>query len=121
MSTIVEEMKGSYEIKNNQREVLSLALSNYTYHAHATHGMTYIKSSTFNWQNGKLYQLKDLFEAGSDYVKRLSDLVRVQIHQRDTPFLNGFTAIQPILPTKRLSSTFSFMRLLHMFLVFRCF
>lgn len=35
MPTTVEEMMGLYEIKNNQRQVLSLSLSNYTYHYHA--------------------------------------------------------------------------------------
>lgn len=95
MPTTIEEMEGSYEIKNNQREVLSLSLSNYAYHFHAAHGMTYIKSLTFDWQTGKLYQLKDLFKPGSDYVKRLSDLIRIQIQQRDIQLLNDFTAIQP--------------------------
>lgn len=95
MPTTVEEMEGSYEIKNNQREVLSVSLSNYTYHFHAAHGMTFIKSLTFDWQKGKLYQLKDLFKPGSDYVKRLSDLIRLQIQQRDIQLLNDFTAIQP--------------------------
>ncbi|MFK2825532.1 DUF3298 domain-containing protein [Bacillus sp. B190/17] len=95
MPTTVTEMIGSYEIKNNQRQVLSLSLSNYTYHFHAAHGMTYIKSLTFDLKQGKLCQLKDLFKPGSDYVKRLSDLIRVQIKQRDIPLLDGFTAIQP--------------------------
>ena len=46
--TSVEQMLGFYEIKNNQRNILSLALSNYMYHFHAAHGMTYIKSLTFD-------------------------------------------------------------------------
>lgn len=50
--TTVEEMIGSYEVKNNQRQVLSLSLSNYTYHYHAAHGMTYIKSLTFDLKKG---------------------------------------------------------------------
>ena len=40
MPTSVEQMLGFYEIKNNQRNILSLALSNYMYHFHAAHGMT---------------------------------------------------------------------------------
>lgn len=46
--TPIEEMIGSYEIKNNQRNILSMSLSNYAYHYHAAHGMTYIKSLTFD-------------------------------------------------------------------------
>ncbi len=95
MPTTVVQMLGSYEIKNNQRQVLSLSLSNYTYHDHAAHGMTYIKSLTFDLQKEKLCELKDLFKPGSDYVKRLSNLIRMQIKQRDIQLLGDFTEIQP--------------------------
>ncbi len=95
MPTTVEEMLGSYEIKNNQREVLSLSLSNYTYHYHAAHGMMYIKSLTFDLKKGESCELKDLFKPESDYVKKLSTLIDLQIKQRDIQLLNGFTAIRP--------------------------
>lgn len=95
MPTPIVEMIGSYEIKNNQRHVLSLSQSNYTYHHHAAHGMTYMKSLTFDTQTGKMYQLKDLFKPGSDYIKRLSTIIRSQIKQREIPLLGEFTSIQP--------------------------
>ncbi|MED3623558.1 DUF3298 and DUF4163 domain-containing protein [Neobacillus thermocopriae] len=95
MPTSVVEMLGSYEIKNNQREVLSLTLSNYTYHYHAAHGMTYIKSLTFDLQKGKQCELKDLFKQGSNYIERLSSLVQQQINERDVPLLDTFTTIKP--------------------------
>ena len=60
MPTTVEEMLGLYEIKNNQRQVLSLSLSNYTYHKQAAHGMTYIKSLTFDLENKQICHLEDL-------------------------------------------------------------
>lgn len=95
MPTSVEEMLGLYEIKNNQRQVLSLSLSNYTYHYHAAHGMTYIKSLTFDLQRGKLCELKDLFKPGSDYVQRLSTIIHMQIKQRNIQILGEFTIIRP--------------------------
>ncbi|EWG09565.1 DUF3298 and DUF4163 domain-containing protein [Cytobacillus firmus] len=95
MDTTVVDLYGYYEIKNNQRDVLSLSLSNYVYHYHAAHGMTVIKSLTFDLQKGKQAALKDLFKPGSDYVKRLSDLIAVQIKERDIPLLIDFTAIKP--------------------------
>ncbi|WP_431027112.1 DUF3298 domain-containing protein [Lysinibacillus sp. LZ02] len=95
MPTTVEEMIGTYEIKNNQRQVLSLSLSNYTYHYHAAHGMTYIKSLTFDMKNQKNYDLKDLFKPGSDYVKRLSDNIKAQIKRRNIQLLGEFTSIKP--------------------------
>ncbi|MEK4229678.1 DUF3298 and DUF4163 domain-containing protein [Solibacillus sp. FSL H8-0538] len=95
LPTTVDEMIGSYEIKNNQREVLSLSLSNYTYHYHAAHGMTYIKSLTFDMEKQKICELKDLFKPGSDYVKRLSELIHIQIKERDIQLLGEFTVIRP--------------------------
>lgn len=95
MPSTVVEMLGLYEIKNNQREVLSLSLSNYTYHYQAAHGMTYIKSLTFDLQKGKQCELKDLFKQGSDYVARLSALIDAQIKEREIQILDGFTAIRP--------------------------
>nr|WP_093213441.1 DUF3298 and DUF4163 domain-containing protein [Sediminibacillus albus] len=95
MPETVEEMIGSFEIKNNQRQVLSLSLSNYTYHYRAAHGMTFIRSLTFDLEKKQLCTLEDLFKPGSDYVKRLSELIRVQIDQRDIPLLDGFSEIKP--------------------------
>lgn len=91
----VVEIIGSYEIKNNQREVLSLTLSNYTYHYHAAHGMTIIKSLTFDLKQAKLITLKDLFKLGSNYEKRLSDIIKKQINQRNIELLNPLPEIKP--------------------------
>jgi hypothetical protein len=86
---------GWYEIKNNQRDILSLSLGTYGYLPPSAHGMTYIKSLTFDVRTGKIYSLGDLFEPGSDYVKRISDNIRVQIKERDIPLLDGFESIRP--------------------------
>ncbi|MBD8068750.1 DUF3298 and DUF4163 domain-containing protein [Bacillus sp. PS06] len=91
----VEEMLGEYEVKNNQRDVFSLTMSNYTYHQQAAHGMTYLKSLTFDLKERKLSRLKDLFKPGSDYVGRLSEIIRSQIEQREIPVFEPFTAIKP--------------------------
>jgi hypothetical protein len=94
MPASVEEMIGYYEIKNNQRDVLSLSQLNYTYHYHAAHGMPYIKSLTFDLQSGKVSELKDLFKPGSDYVKRLSDIISTQIKDRNIQLLGDFKGIR---------------------------
>ncbi|WP_026584864.1 DUF3298 and DUF4163 domain-containing protein [Bacillus sp. J33] len=95
MDTTVVDLYGYYEIKSNERDVLSLSLSNYVYHYHAAHGMTVIKSLTFDLQKGKQVSLKDLFKPGSDYVKRISDLIAVQIKERNIPLLVDFKSIRP--------------------------
>ena len=90
-----EEMIGLYEIKTNERNILSLTLSNYAYAFQHANGLTLMKSLTFDVQTGENYQLKDLFKPGSDYVKVLSDIVQKQIKARDIPILNGFPGISP--------------------------
>lgn len=95
MPTSVEEMIGLYELKNNQRQVLSLSLSNYTYHYRAAHGMTFIKSLTFDLEQEHRCELEDLFKPGSDYVEKLSRLVKEQINQRELPLITEFEAIKP--------------------------
>ena len=64
------EVLGWYEIKNNQRDILSLSLGTYGYLPPSAHGMTYIKSLTFDVKTGRTYALSDLFKPGSDYVKK---------------------------------------------------
>src|SRR5699024_7562007 len=61
------EMIGSFEIKTNERNILSLSLSNYAFAYQHAHGLTLMKSLTFDVQTGKRYQLKDLFKPGSNY------------------------------------------------------
>jgi len=89
------QMVGWYELKTNERNVLSLTIGNYGYAPKAAHGMTYLKSLTFDVKTGKQYSLAELFKAGSNYVKVLSDLVAEQIKERDIPTLEPFTSIRP--------------------------
>ncbi|BBH19974.1 hypothetical protein Back11_13190 [Paenibacillus baekrokdamisoli] len=89
------QMTGHYEIKTNERGILSLILTNYAYSQPMAHGNTIAKSLTFDVNTGKLYSLSDLFKPGSDYVAALSSQISVQLKQRDLPLLNSFTAIKP--------------------------
>lgn len=87
-------MIGTYEIKTNERDVLSLALSNYAIPHSAANGLTVMKSLTFDTKTGKNYLLRDLFKPNSDYVSVLSNLVRKQIEDRDIPILNSFPGVK---------------------------
>ncbi len=95
LPSTVEQMLGTYELKNNQRDVFSLTLSNYVYFSQAAHGMTYIQPLTFDLQKRQLCELKDLFKPGSDYVDVLSRHIKEQIKERDIPTIEPFTAIEP--------------------------
>lgn len=89
------EMIGSFEIKTNERNILSLSLTNYAFAYHHAHGLTFIKSLTFNVQTGRQYQLKELFKPESDYVEVLSKIVQSQIDERDIQLLGNFSGISP--------------------------
>lgn len=83
-----------YELKNNQRGVLSLTLWNYAFSGGA-HGLTIQNALTFNTETGKTYALKDLFKPGSDYIGKLSEIIKAEIKARNIPLLVDFTAIRP--------------------------
>ncbi|WP_227001838.1 DUF3298 and DUF4163 domain-containing protein [Virgibacillus necropolis] len=89
------EMIGSFEIKTNERNILSLSLTNYAYAYQHAHGLTLMKSLTFNVQTGEQYQLKDLFKPGSNYVEALSKIVQTQINERNIQLLGEFSGISP--------------------------
>ncbi|TCL76905.1 uncharacterized protein DUF4163 [Hydrogenispora ethanolica] len=88
------DITGTYELKTNERGVLSLAIINYWYSGGA-HGMTVVKSLTFNVETGQSYTLAELFKPGSDYVRVISDQVRRQIEQRQIPLLTEYRGIAP--------------------------
>ncbi|QGQ95054.1 DUF3298 domain-containing protein [Paenibacillus psychroresistens] len=94
-SGTLSQMLGHYEIKTNERGILSLTLNNYAYSTPMAHGFTILKSLTFDVNTGKLYELQDLFKPGSNYVEVISKQVSQQLKQRDLPLLDGFTSIHP--------------------------
>ncbi|WP_237262361.1 DUF3298 and DUF4163 domain-containing protein [Sporosarcina ureae] len=88
------EMVATYEIKNNQRDLFSINLIVYSFTGGA-HGMTYVKSLTFDTKTGRQYNLQDLFKPGSPYVQRISEYIRRHIQQWKTPIIEPFTKIKP--------------------------
>jgi hypothetical protein len=90
----LQEMIGYFEIKTNERHILSLALSVYSYTGGA-HGTTVIHSLTFDITTGKQYALKDLFKSNSNYVVRISQLIQEQIKERKLPVIEPFMRIKP--------------------------
>lgn len=83
-----------YEIKTNERGILSLTLSNYAFSGGA-HGLTIMKSLTFDVTTGKLYSLEDLFKKDSNYVDVLSEIIKLQIKERQIPLITEFNKIKP--------------------------
>lgn len=89
------EMTGHFEIKTNERGILSLQLTNYAIGIPSAHGLTLSRSLTFTIDDGKNYLLGELFLPNSNYIQVISTQVKEQIKQRDIPVLEPFEAIKP--------------------------
>ncbi|WP_100399171.1 RsiV family protein [Bacillus sp. FJAT-44742] len=78
-------VNGYFEIKNVQRNVLSLTLGSEAMMPGMAHPASAFSSLTFDLQTGEEYELKDLFLPGSPYTERLSLLVNEQIEELQIP------------------------------------
>ena len=85
---------GSFEIKANERNVLSIALNGLGEFGGA-HPMTYVHSLNFDVTTGVDFPLHTQFKPDSNYVERLSEMVKLQIEERNIPMLGEFPGISP--------------------------
>ncbi|SDY42988.1 protein of unknown function [Proteiniborus ethanoligenes] len=91
---LVTYITGSYELKANQRDFLSLTLGQLGDFGGA-HPMTIIKGLNMDVSTGKVYALKDLFKPNSNYIERISKIVEEQIEERGIMLLDEFKGISP--------------------------
>lgn len=84
----------AYEIKTNEENVLSLSLDGLG-DFHGAHPVNSRKSITFDCKTGKVYELHDLFKAGSGYLEKLSYMVADQIKERNISLTSEFKGIRP--------------------------
>lgn len=83
---------GSFEIKNNQRGILSILLIGMAEFGGA-HPMTMAKSLTMDTTTGENFSLHQLFNPG--YMEIINAEIRRQIKLRDIPILDSFNGISP--------------------------
>jgi len=76
------EMIGTFEVKANERNILSITFMNYAIIPFAAHGLTFMESLNVNVKSGKVYELSDLFKSGSNYQRRLTNIINKQIKER---------------------------------------
>ena len=88
----IQQMDGTYEIKTNERGVLSLSLLNYVFTGGA-HGNTLQRSLTFDANTGRSYTLGELFKPNTDYMARLDKIIQAQIKARKLPLLGEYPGI----------------------------
>jgi len=85
----------SFTNTTNGNGVSSSYTDIYGYTYGAAHGLTIRRSFTFNLANGRLYQLSDLFAPNSDYIERISNIIKEQIEEQDLPLIRPFERISP--------------------------
>jgi hypothetical protein len=73
---------GEFSVELHKKDLLVLKLTGYNYPFGAAHGMPIMDYVHLDLKSGKFYELKDLFKADSDYVKKLSDIVGEQIKEK---------------------------------------
>lgn len=88
------KITGTYELKNNDKGILSMTIINYAYSGGA-HGMTIVKGLNFDMKTCQLYRLDQLFKPGSNYIDKVSNIIKRQIKERNFPVLEEFHKIEP--------------------------
>jgi hypothetical protein len=89
----IVDMIGTYEIKLNEKGLISIYFENYIYWYHAAHGMTVARSITMDLCTGATYKFRDLFKPGSNYTARLNEIIKAQIAEREIPTIEPFESI----------------------------
>ncbi|WP_216828584.1 WG repeat-containing protein [Alkalihalobacterium elongatum] len=94
---------GDFSIEFYKKNLLVLKLSAYEYPFGAAHGMPSQEFVHINLETGDIYELKDLFTPGADYVAALSDIVENQIDQEQKEgfsyfFPGAYQGIKPDQP-----------------------
>ena len=70
---------GDYEITFYKKNLLVIEITGYDYPFGAAHGMPIKEYAHIDLKSDRMYELKDLFVTGSDYVKVISDNIGNQI------------------------------------------
>jgi hypothetical protein len=90
----ITEITGGYEVKNNQRGILSFTFNNFASGPKLSHPIDNLTSLTTDILTGKIYSLADLFKPNSPYIHHLSMIVKQQIAERKISTIQEFKPIR---------------------------
>ena len=82
-----------YQVPLTMQGLLSIRLENYAYTPPAAHGITIVRSLTFDLNTGAVYKFSDLFNPDSSYKEALNQIIEKQIEKRQIPLINEFEGI----------------------------
>jgi hypothetical protein len=80
---LVSNYTGDFEVSYYQKNLLVIERTGYDYPFGAAHGMPIKKYVHIDLKTGEFFQLKDLFKPGSQYTKRISDIIEDQIKSNE--------------------------------------
>ena len=89
----IVEITGSYLVRLNKKSLLSIRFEIYSYREMAAHGLTIVKSLTFDLNSGRVYQLADFFWPDSGYIQYISNQIKSQMIEKDIPLIADFNSI----------------------------
>ncbi|SDH39651.1 Protein of unknown function [Alteribacillus persepolensis] len=89
------ELIGDFEMKNNQRGIISFTFSLFANMPGLAHPVELLDSLTADAQSGEIYELSDLFKTSSGYEQIINKLIEQQIQERDIPLLDNYPGISP--------------------------
>lgn len=89
-----DEVIGEYTIYLNNKGLVSILFSLYTYVNKAAHGYTSYNSITFDANTGQVYEFSDLFNSKLNYVPMLNEIIEMQIKQQHIPFINDYNGVE---------------------------
>lgn len=87
------EVLGTYEIMVNQKGILSVLFSMYTYVNRAAHGFTAYSSLTVNAETGEVYNFEDLFNPKLNYIPVINELAQQYIRDKDIQFIEEYKGV----------------------------
>lgn len=90
------EVLGTYDVTLNEKGILSIFFSMYTYINMAAHGYTAYSSVTIDTVTGQVIDFyKDLFNASIYYTKYLNDIAKKYIKDNNISLINEYNGVTP--------------------------
>jgi len=90
-----EEVLGTYEVKVNKNDILSILFIMYNYVNKAAHGVTDYLSLTVNTKTGQVYSFNDLFNPKINYVPIVNEIAKQYIKDNNIQLINEYNGITP--------------------------
>lgn len=88
-----ETFRQDYDVMLNKNGIVSILNQSDMYMKGAAHGLSMRSAINIDMTDGKLYALKDLFKAGSDYKSKLNAIIRGKLVADNVPLLRGFEGV----------------------------